>query len=421
MASPKEAVHERIPVDSLAAHYTHIRNASVGLCRHLEPEDYVVQSMPDASPTKWHLAHVTWFFECVVLQPHAKSYKVFNEDFNYILNSYYYTVGSMFPRPDRGLLTRPLVNEVISYCDYVDNAILQLIAERPDDQALANLIMLGLAHEQQHQELLLTDIKHVFSVNPGWPAMNPSLLSPPVKDAPPHRFDGGPSGIHEIGHQGDALCFDNELPRHPELVPEHQIGSRLITNGEYLEFVREGGYRNFRLWLSDGWAIVNREGWDRPLYWTEGLDAEFTLGGKRDLDLHAPVTHVSYYEASAYAAWAGARLPTEAEWELAAVQVEIAGNFQESNYWQPVVADSAQWFGDVWEWTSSAYLPFPGFKPLPGPLTEMNGKFMSNQMTVRGGSCATAIDHMRASVRSFFYPHQRWQFLGIRLAKDGTA
>ena len=239
-----------------------------------------------------------------------------------------------------------------------------------------------------------------------------------ARQSPTHQFRDGPSGIHEIGHNDDSYCFDNELPRHSELVAEHQIGSRLINNGEYLDFIRDAAYSEPKLWHSDGWAIINREGWTRPLYWAEGLDAEFTLGGKRELDLQAPVTHVSYYEAFAYAKWAGARLPTETEWELAADEEEISGNLQESNYWHPIAASGSQFFGDVWEWTSSAYLPYPGFVPLPGALGESNGKFMSSQMTVRGGSCVTATDHMRASVRSFFYPHQRWQFLGIRLAKD---
>jgi len=420
MASRKDAVQAAVPADSLATQYAHIRNATVALCQHLEPEDYVVQSMSDVSPTKWHLAHVTWFFERFVLKKYTKTYDWFNEDFDYVLNSYFYTVGGVYPRPDRGLLTRPTVKEVIAYREHVDNAMLDLIAEKTGDEEFDFLIEVGLNHEQQHQELMLTDIKHVFSVNPAWPAVNPALTSPPESKSPPHEFRNGPSGIREIGHKDDSYCFDNELPRHPELIAEHQIGSRLINNGEYLDFIRDAAYAEPKLWHSDGWATINREGWTRPLYWAEGLDAEFTLGGKRELDLQAPVTHVSYYEAFAYAKWAGARLPTEAEWELAADQEEIRGNFSESNYWHPVAASDSQLFGDVWEWTSSAYLPYPGFVPLPGALGESNGKFMSGQMTVRGGSCVTATDHMRASVRSFFYPHHRWQFLGIRLAKDGS-
>ncbi len=421
MVSSEAAARTGDPLSSLVERYQHVRAATLSLCEHLEPEDYVVQSMSDVSPTKWHLAHVSWFFERFVLKEYSKTYDWFDEDFDYVLNSYFYTVGGVYPRPDRGLLTRPTVNEVIAYREYVDNAMLDLFAEKTGDKDFDFLIEVGLNHEQQHQELMLTDIKHVFSVNSAWPTVNPALTPPPVRKSPSHEFRDGPSGVREIGHKDDSYCFDNELPRHPELIAEHQIGSRLINNGEYLEFVRDAGYTNPKLWHSDGWAIINREGWNRPLYWAEGLDAEFTLGGKRELDLHSPVTHVSYYEAFAYAKWAGARLPTEAEWELAADEQEISGNFRESNYWHPIAANDSQLFGDVWEWTSSAYLPYPGFVPLPGALGESNGKFMSGQMTVRGGSCATATEHMRASVRSFFYPHQRWQFLGIRLAKDGAA
>ena len=420
MVSSEAAARTGDPLISLVERYQHVRAATLSLCEHLAPEDHVVQSMSDVSPTKWHLAHVTWFFERFVLKEYSKTYDWFNEDFDYVLNSYFYTVGGVYPRPDRGLLTRPTVNEVIAYREYVDNAMHDLIAEKTGDTEFDFLIEVGLHHEQQHQELILTDIKHVFSVNPAWPTVNPVLTPPPVRKSPPHDFRNGPSGVRQIGHKDDSYCFDNELPRHSELIAEHQIGSRLVNNGEYLDFIRDAGYTTPKLWHSDGWAIINREGWSRPLYWAEGLDAEFTLGGKRELDLHSPVAHVSYYEAFAFAKWAGARLPTEAEWELAADEEEISGNFQESNYWHPIAAGGSQLFGDLWEWTSSAYLPYPGFVPLPGALGESNGKFMSGQMTVRGGSCATATEHMRASVRSFFYPHQRWQFLGIRLAKDRT-
>ncbi len=420
MASSEAVARVGGSESSLVERYQQIRSLTLALCEQLQPEDFVVQSMPDVSPTKWHLAHVTWFFERFVLKEYLKTHDWFNEDFNFVLNSYFYTVGGMYARPDRGLLTRPTVSEVIAYREYVDNAMLDLIAEKTGDKDFDFLIEVGLNHEQQHQELILTDIKHVFSVNPAWPTVNPALTPPPVRESPPHEFRNGPSGVREIGHKDDSYCFDNELPRHPELIAEHQIGSRLVNNGEYLDFIHDAGYSNPKLWHSDGWAIINREGWSRPLYWAEGLDAEFTLGGKRELDLHSPVTHVSYYEAYAYSKWAGARLPTEAEWEVAADEEKISGNFQESNYWHPIAASGSQLFGDVWEWTSSAYLPYPGFVPLPGALGESNGKFMSSQMTVRGGSCATATEHMRASVRSFFFPHQRWQFLGIRLAKDGT-
>lgn len=421
MASANEAVPAVDQSESLAGKYQYVRSATVKLCEHLEVEDYVVQSMPDVSPIKWHLAHITWFFEFFILNPKSDNYKSFNESFDYILNSYFYTVGGMYARPNRGLLTRPLVSEVMAYRQYVDDAMVEFINASEGDEDLAEMVEIGLSHEQQHQELILTDIKHVFSVNPAWPVVNPKLTSPPAGSAPTHEFVNGVSGLQEIGYQGNDIVFDNEMPRHPEYVAEHQIGSRLITNGEYLDFIRDDGYQTAALWHSDGWAIVNREEWNRPLYWSQDLDAEFTMGGKRDIDWNAPVTHVSYYEAAAYAKWAAARLPTEAEWELAAEKLPVKGNFHENNYWHPIVASDSQLFGDVWEWTSSSYLPYPGFKPYPGPLGESNGKFMSGQMTVRGGSCATATDHMRATVRSFFYPHQRWQFLGIRLAKDGNS
>jgi len=420
MTISQAAAQSGDPRVSLVERYQQVRAATLSLCEHLEPEDYVVQSMRDTSPTKWHLAHITWFFERFVLKEYTKIYDWFNEDFDYVLNSYFYTVGGMYARPDRGLLTRPTVKEVVAYRKHVDNAMLDLVAEKNGDKDFDFLIEVGLTHEQQHQELILTEIKHVFSVNPTWPTVNPALSPPPASQASPYEFRNGPSGIHEIGHQDSSYCWDNELPRHPELISEHQIGSRLVNNGEYLEFIRDAGYSNPKFWHSDGWATINREGWNRPLYWTKELDAEFTLGGQRELDLNSPVTHVSYYEAFAYAKWAGARLPTEAEWELAANEEEVVGNFRESNYWHPIAATGSQLFGDAWEWTSSAYLPYPGFVPLPGALGESNGKFMSGQMTVRGGSCVTATEHMRASVRSFFYPHQRWQFLGIRLAKDGS-
>ena len=404
---------------SLSARYVRIRDASLSLCAHLTIEDQVVQSMPDVSPTKWHLAHVTWFFERFVLLPHAEGYELFDEQFHYLFNSYYYTAGQMHARPRRGLLTRPTVAEVIEYRQHVDAAVLRRL-ENDVDRDLAFLVELGLNHEQQHQELMLTDIKHVLSCNPLQPAAHLELVSPTVIEPAPLTFIRGETGIREIGHAGDGFCFDNETPRHETLLHPHAIGSRLVTNGEYREFVRDGAYENCELWLSDGWATVNERGWRRPLYWAEGLDGEFTLGGLRELDVNAPVTHVSYYEADAFARWTDARLPTEFEWEHAASSRSVEGNLMESGYWHPVASAQQQYFGDVWEWTSSAYAPYPGFVPLAGSLGEYNGKFMCNQMTVRGGSCVTASDHVRATYRSFFYPHQRWQFTGFRLAKDGS-
>ena len=423
MVSPKEVVRARDSLETLSARYSCIRSTTVDLCRYLQPEDFVVQSMADVSPTKWHLAHVTWFFERFVIVPHTSNYRQFNDQYDYLFNSYYYTAGKMHARPKRGLLTRPTVNEILAYRECVDEAMQILLATKSDDAEIAELVTLGLNHEQQHQELLLTDIKHVFSCNPLQPCVNPKLSIPPNGEPPPYSFAKGTSGICEIGASGSAFSFDNETPRHPTLLHAHEIGSRLITNGEYLEFIRDGGYSNPALWLADGWTTINDRGWNRPLYWTEDMGGEFTLGGMRELGLNLPVAHISYYEADAFARWAGARLPTEAEWEVAARNTSVSGNFMESTYWHPAAAGDSdrQFFGDVWEWTSSSYGPYPGFKPLAGTLGEYNGKFMCNQMTVRGGSCVTAEEHVRASYRSFFYPDARWQFLGLRLAKDDAA
>ena len=404
--------------ETLSARYARIRAASLSLCEHLTVEDQVVQSMPDVSPTKWHLAHVTWFFERFVLSTHAGGYRPLDERYHYLFNSYYHTAGQMHARPRRGLVTRPTVDEVVEYRRHVDAAMLRRFDDEVD-QDLAFLVELGLNHEQQHQELLLTDIKHVLSCNPLQPAAYPELRTPPACTPAAMTFTPGRTGICKIGHTGDGFCFDNETPRHDTLLRPHVIGSRLVTNGEYLEFIRDDGYGTNELWLSDGWSTINERGWRRPLYWEEGLEREFTLGGLRELDVNAPVTHVSYYEADAFARWAGARLPTEAEWEVAAREHAIDGNFADSRFWQPVAGNGPQFFGDVWEWTSSPYAPYPGFKPLEGSLGEYNGKFMCNQMTVRGGSCATASEHIRPEYRSFFYPDARWQFLGIRLAGHG--
>ena len=405
---------------SLADDYRRVRAMTIELCRTLSPEDTVVQSMPDVSPAKWHLAHVTWFFERMVLEAFVPNYRRFNNDFDFLFNSYYYSVGKMHARPQRGLLSRPTFSEVGDYRKHVDEAMLTLLGSS-DDQQVIERVILGLNHEQQHQELLLTDIKHVLSCNPTLPAMDAELLAPTPQPASDYQFVEGANGIHQVGASGLGFAFDNETPRHDALLHPHRIGSRLVTNGEYHEFITNGGYADSNLWLSDGWAVINERGWNRPLYWSEDLQSEFTLGGQRDIDRDAPVCHVSYYEADAYARWAGARLPTEFEWEIAAAAEEPSGNLMESRFWQPVPGgDATQFFGDAWEWTSSSYAPYPGFVPLSGSLGEYNGKFMCNQMTVRGGSCVTAADHIRASYRSFFYPDARWQFLGVRLAKDGT-
>jgi ergothioneine biosynthesis protein EgtB len=419
MAASADSV-SRDTVDSLSARYSRVRALSLTLVETLAPEDTVVQSMPDVSPTKWHLAHVTWFFERFVLEPFARGYTRLSDDYDYLFNSYYYTAGQMHARPKRGLLSRPTLGQVLDYRAHVDEHLQRLLDERGDDAELATVTTLGLNHEQQHQELLLTDIKHVLSQNPLQPAFNPELPVAPSRPVDAYSFVKGVSGIHRVGATGDGFRFDNETPRHDALLHEHRIGSRLVTNGEFREFVTGGGYADSTLWLSDGWATVNQEGWQRPLYWSEDLASEFTLGGLRAIDDDAPVTHISFYEADAFARWAGARLPTEFEWETAAADETVEGNLLQSGFLHPVSGGSkAQFFGDAWEWTSSPYAPYPGFVPLSGSLGEYNGKFMCNQMTARGGSCVTSSDHVRASYRNFFYPHMRWQFFGIRLAKDG--
>lgn len=409
----------------ISSRYRLVREQSLALIADLSAEDTVVQTMPDVSPTKWHLAHVTWFFERFVLAANLPGYTPFDDAFDYLFNSYYVTAGQMHARPKRGQLSRPNLSEILEYRAYVDTGMQQLLQTPAATDEVIDLVILGLNHEQQHQELLLTDIKHVFSCNPLQPAVSLSLVAPAHHDVAAYSFSDGQSGIHPIGAAGvgsgaEQFAFDNETPQHPALLHEHQIGDRLITNGEYRDFINDGGYTNPALWLSDGWAAIHDNGWQRPLYWDESHAATFTLGGQQDIDDNAPVCHVSYYEADAFARWAGARLPTEFEWERAAVRQPVAGNFMASRKWQPEASAEKQFFGDVWEWTSSSYAPYPGFVPLAGSLGEYNGKFMCSQMTVRGGSCVTAADHIRASYRSFFYPDARWQFLGIRLAKDGN-
>ncbi|MGB5626765.1 MAG: ergothioneine biosynthesis protein EgtB, partial [Woeseiaceae bacterium] len=405
--------------DSLSDRYQSVRGLTLSLIADLRPEDTVVQTMPDVSPTKWHLAHVTWFFERFVLEPYLENYSRFDDQYHYLFNSYYYSAGQMHARPKRGLLSRPTLTEILDYRAYVDTAMHQLLHTHGTDKTVVQVTTLGLNHEQQHQELLLTDIKHVFSCNPSQPAARLTLPEPTDSPSSAYSYSKGASGVHRVGATGDAFFFDNETPRHDALLHDHQIGDRLVTNAEYREFINDGGYAASELWLSDGWADVQERKWQRPMYWDELLETEFTLGGRREIVDNAPVCHVSYFEADAFARWAGARLPTEFEWELAAGEQTATGNLLDSGYWHPVADSGAQFFGDVWEWTSSSYAPYPGFKPLEGSLGEYNGKFMCNQMTVRGGSCVTSANHIRASYRSFFYADARWQFLGIRLAKDG--
>ena len=408
--------------------YQEIRDTTAALAAPLCAEDTCIQSMPDVSPTKWHLAHVTWFFETFVLRPYSPGYRSFDERFDRLFNSYYETVGRMHPRAERGLLSRPTLAEVLEYRAYVDAAVGALSLGESGGELRAR-IELGLQHEQQHQELLLMDVKHVLGMNPLRPAYRSDL---PLAEAGSAAlgwcdFEGG---LLEFGAAaGEGFVFDNETPRHRVYIAPFALASRPVTNGEWLEFVADGGYRRAELWLADGWALVQSGELRAPLYWQPaagpgGLpDAEYTLGGLRSIDRAAPVVHVSYYEAEAFACWAGARLPTEFEWEHAAAGREREGNFVEDGLLQPAAAPArlgrpAQLFGDVWEWTRSAYLPYPGFRPLPGSLGEYNGKFMCRQQVLRGGACVTPRAHVRASYRNFFHPQQRWAFAGLRLARD---
>jgi ergothioneine biosynthesis protein EgtB len=411
---------------TLADQYARVRGQTDWLSEPLTVEDQVPQSMTDCSPIKWHRAHTTWFFETFVLRPHAEGYRPLEERYIYLFNSYYNAVGSQYARPHRGLVTRPTVAEVDRYRAYVDRHVLALLrGEIPMRGALDPAVLtLGLNHEQQHQELMVTDLKHLFSFNPLHPVYRPA---PPVPDAvppPPLTWAGVAEGIYEIGHAGDGFAFDNESPRHRVFLEAFELASRPVTVGEYLAFMGDGGYERAELWLADGWTAVRTEGWRSPLYWAREEDGWwlYTLNGHRRVDPAEPVTHVSYFEADAYARWAGARLPTEAEWEVVASRQPVRGNFVEGASFHPLPGPGrptgvAQLFGDVWEWTQTAYSSYPGFRPPPGALGEYNAKFMSGQMVLRGGSCATPEDHIRVSYRNFFYPSARWQFSGIRLAR----
>ena len=382
--------------------------------------------MADASPTKWHLAHTTWFFETFLLLPHVPGYREFHPTFNYLFNSYYNAVGPRVARPDRGLITRPGLDEVYRYRQAVDEAIYRFLNDAGGDlrPEIAPILELGLNHEQQHQELIVTDIKYTLSRNPLRPAYRPDAARPGHGAAVPSRWHEFPGGLDRIGHDGDGFGFDNEGPRHQIYLDPFELVSRPVTNGEFLAFIEDGGYRRPELWLSDGWYCVNARGWDCPLYWEhlEGTWWTQTLGGFRPIGEAEPVCHVSYYEADAYARWAGARLPTEAEWEIAARQETPVGNFLEDQSFHPRPAGGgtglAQCFGDVWEWTQSPYTPYPGMKPAAGALGEYNAKFMCNQLVLRGGSCATPRSHIRPTYRNFFPPEARWQFSGIRLARS---
>jgi ergothioneine biosynthesis protein EgtB len=410
---------------NLLARYREIRGATMALCRPLSPEDCALQSMPDASPAKWHLAHTSWFFETFILQPHVPGYRAFDPHFRVLFNSYYVQVGQRTPRPERGLISRPGLDRICAYREHVDRAVERWVQTTGMAPGALDLFELGLHHEQQHQELIVTDLKHLFSRNPLHPVYA-DLAILPLAAAGPRRWVSFPAGLREIGHAGPEFHFDNEAPRHRIYLDAFQLAASPVTNGQYLEFMRDGGYERAELWLSDGWDARTAQSWHAPLYWERDGErwSAYTLHGMSELDLDEPVCHVSFYEADAYARWAGARLPTEAEWETAAAGLEIAGNFAESGRLRPAAAPVPgyleQMYGDVWEWTSSAYLGYPGFRPAPGAVGEYNGKFMVNQFVLRGGSCATPQSHIRATYRNFFAPAARWQFSGLRLARDAA-
>jgi ergothioneine biosynthesis protein EgtB len=422
--------------DDYSGEYVEVRRLTETLCANLDPEDCNAQSMPDASPAKWHLAHTTWFFETFVLQVHVPAYKIFHPEFGFLFNSYYNGAGERHPRPQRGLLTRPNLVEVLAYRAYVDDHMHKLLRSCPtadysersgNSEALeiARVSEIGLHHEQQHQELMLTDVKHLFAQNPLLPAYRPIL--PATKgSADSLGWIDIAEGVHSIGAGNTGFSFDNERPAHRVFIEPCQIADRLISNGEYRDFIEDGGYQRSDLWLDKGWTTLQREGWAAPLYWRGDADnfREFTLAGERELCDAEPVSHISFLEADAFARWAGARLPTEAEWEVACGSRLVEGNFSDDERYHPARAgmkrpgEARQLFGDLWEWTRSSYDPYPGYQPDSGTLGEYNGKFMCEQFVLRGGSCASARSHLRSSYRNFFRAPDRWQFTGIRIAKD---
>ncbi|TMC49332.1 MAG: ergothioneine biosynthesis protein EgtB [Chloroflexi bacterium] len=407
---------------STASRFLQVRDLTEALAEPLSAEDQTVQSMPDVSPTKWHRAHTTWFFEEFVLGPHVARYEPYNKRFRYLFNSYYETVGARHPRPQRGLVTRPGVYEIAEYRRHVDAAMLDLL-ESPKADAAADIVELGLHHEQQHDELLLMDIKNVLFCNPLLPGYRGRSESE-SSVAQPLEWIIHPGGLVNVGHDGGGFAFDNESPQHRQLLAPFALGSRAVTCQEWLAFMADGGYSRPELWMSDGWAAVQDQSWNSPLYWIRE-DQEcslFTLSGTRRLDPAEPVCHVSWYEADAYARWAGARLPLEAEWEAIADQIPVTGNFLDPDVLHPQpysgTTTDHRLFGDVWEWTASPYRPYPGFVPAAGAVGEYNGKFMVNQFVLRGGSCVTPSGHTRATYRNFFVPSARWVFAGVRLARD---
>jgi ergothioneine biosynthesis protein EgtB len=413
---------------NLTAAFCAVRAHTEGLVAPLSAEDCALQSMPDASPAKWHLAHTSWFFETFVLERFVPNYASFHPDFRVLFNSYYVGVGPRHPRPERGMLSRPTLDEVLAYRRHVDRRVTQLLAQAPPGRELANIVELGINHEQQHQELIVTDVKHLLSLNPLFPAYleRRADISPDGGAVIPQWIEV-PGGVHCIGYEGNGFCFDNELPRHRVFTHAFRVAARPVTNGEFLAFIEDGGYERPELWLAEGWDMRVAQDWSAPSYWSQDgpMWRQFTLCGMRPLATGEPVCHVSYFEADAYARWAGARLPTEAEWEIFAADRPVAGNFLDAAQYHPCPAppdaderEAAQVYGDVWEWTQSAYAAYPGYRPAAGAVGEYNGKFMVNQYVLRGGSCATPQSHIRPTYRNFFPAASRWQFSGIRLARD---
>jgi ergothioneine biosynthesis protein EgtB len=414
-----------LPLDAAAERYRRVRRLSEQICKPLATEDYVVQTMDDVSPPKWNLAHTTWFFETFLLKGFLADYREFHPRFNYLFNSYYEAVGERHPRPRRGLLSRPTVEEVYRYREHVDRSMLELLAQANEESwaRIEALVGLGLHHEQQHQELMITDLKHILATNPLRPVYCERSVTPAAASGL-SWFDYA-GGVAEIGFEGAGFSFDNERPRHRIYLEDFRLASRLVTNGEFLEFLDAGGYREPKYWLSEGWATVLAQGWDRPMYWekTGGRWWNMTLSGFRPVEENEPLCHVSYFEADAYARWSGKRLPTEGEWETAAAGLPLEGNLLDQGAFHPLAAPAGgssprQLFGDVWEWTQSQYSAYPGFQTEEGAIGEYNGKFMCNQFVLRGGSCATPADHIRPTYRNFFPPNARWQFTGIRLAES---
>lgn len=423
VSSPKEG--ERFSKEHIISRYNEVRQFTHHLVEPLEVEDLVIQPMENASPTKWHLAHTSWFFETFVLAKYQHGFESLHPQYAYFFNSYYLQTGVPFTRAKRGMLSRPTVKQVFEYRAYVDIQIIEFIEGCSEEmwKEASRVMEIGLHHEQQHQELILTDLKYLLAQNPLLPVYKKKSL-PEAKDPEVMEWFPFSEGIVEIGNNGDEFTYDNEHPVHRTFVQDFELANRLVTNREYLEFINKGGYTKSELWLDEGWSKVRGEGWQAPLYWfkREGEWMQFTLSGARRVADHEPVTHISYFEADAFARWKGCRLPTEQEWEHACGNLPLDGNFVDNDVMHPVPVQGAgsglkQMYGDVWEWTQSSYSPYPGYAPLPGALGEYNGKFMANQYVLRGGSCATSKSHIRKTYRNFFHSDARWQFSGIRLAK----